>query len=140
MKHHPDKGGSTALFQLVSAAYRVLSSPELREAYLRGEDDGAAIDEDVGSLTDQVRSHPRRPLGLIEFFFRVECVEFRLRLTADRLSHRFALQVERRYFPERTGFRAFGDPHQRKRTFMRAEAERRRQAALREDPASRDEL
>ena len=32
-KHHPDKGGDTAKFQEVEAAYRVLSDPAQREQY-----------------------------------------------------------------------------------------------------------
>jgi curved DNA-binding protein CbpA len=122
------------MFQRVSAAHRVLSDSDLRETYLRGEDTGIALDEEVGSLTDQVCPVQRHLF--------CSCLPVYLPV-ASRQSHwtltRPWHQVERRYFPERTGFRAFGDPYERKRPFqqrLRAEAEARR----RNSPDSRDEL
>lgn len=44
--HHPDKGGDTATFQQIKAAYEVLSNAERRQRYDQ-------TGEDIGSVVDQ---------------------------------------------------------------------------------------
>ena len=86
----PDrKGGSTAAFQRIAAAFQTLSDPSKRDAYDQGVD---IQSRRGGGSSDSEEEDEERKQSLRE-------------------------EIERKYYPERYDFWPFGDPfiHKRKR-------------------------
>ena len=92
LKYHPDrKGGSTAAFQRISVAYKILTDPEQRRDYDEGNDvKSRRGGKGSGSDSDEYASDEENKQTLRE-------------------------EIERKYFPERYEFWPFGDPFINKR-------------------------
>ena len=85
-KHHPDKGGDTAMFQKVEEAYRVLSDPQQRQQYDNPQPQfngfpggfhfnaGGGMDDIFNSIFGQMhRQHrPQNPSYKTVIFFTLE--------------------------------------------------------------------
>lgn len=63
--HHPDKGGSAAMFQEIQTAWEVLKDPDKRKAYDEAESK-KPVEEIAGSveiILDEIISAYRKPTG-----------------------------------------------------------------------------
>ena len=112
LKYHPDrKGGSTAAFQRISVAYKILTDPEQRRDYDEGNDvKSRRGGKDSGSDSDEYASDEENKQTLRE-------------------------EIERKYFPERYEFWPFGDPFINKRKRAAKKAKEKERAKNKKMPA-----